>query len=107
MDWSQIKTLIEGFGVIQWGIVAAIAFLVGTSPQAKGAAKWALSKVPSFKRGGEIVFPPSPEPVDDMPLLIHQMRLSVCDDTPEIRNGVNKHLDEIEQLISSTEIERD
>ena len=50
MDWSQIKTLIENFGVLQWLIVGAIAFLVGTSPQAKGAAKWALSKVPSFSK---------------------------------------------------------
>lgn len=45
-----------------------------------------------------------PQPADELPALILQLRLAVCDDPPRIRDGVNRHLDEIEQLLAGTEI---
>jgi len=33
------------------------------------------------------------------------LRLCVCDEEPNVRDGCNKHLDEIETLISGTEID--
>lgn len=79
------------------------------------AALWGSKFIPAglwgkvkgwFKRDDEPVFPPSPEVVDDMPILVHQMRLCVCGEVPSVRDGCNKHLDEIEQLISGTEVDK-
>lgn len=116
MDWSQIQAIFSNWGVVQWGIAAVIGSLIlgldkQLVPLAKGAAgyfKWLRS------RGAAIIhvvddehdFPPPPEQVDDMPPLIHKMRLCVCDEVPSVRDGCNKHLDEIEQLISGTEVDR-
>jgi hypothetical protein len=90
--WFDTKTL------------AILGFIAALWVPALLPAGW-LAKVRGwFKRDAD-PFPPAPDVVDDMPLLIHQMRLCVCDEEPNVRDGCNKHLDEIETLISGTEID--
>lgn len=106
IDTDQIAGLFQNWGLVQWAIAAVMAFLVGTSAQVKWLAGKAWNKLWGLIGSGIDDFPPpSPEVVDDMPILIHQMRLCVCDEVPSVRDGCNKHLDEIEQLISGTEVE--
>jgi hypothetical protein len=84
-----------------WIVIAGLGVLWGSKLVPAGL----LEKVKGWLHIDESPYPPSPDVVDDMPILIHQMRLLACDDTPAVRDGINKHLDEIEQLISGTEID--
>lgn len=85
-------------------VIGGLALLWGSKYIPAGL----LDKVKGwFKRSGdEPDWEDFPDGDDkEMPLLIRQMRLCVCDEIPSIRDGCNKHLDEIEQLINGTEID--
>lgn len=96
-DWfTQLDTT-------TWVILGGLAALWGSKFLPVGLWERVTSWLTSSK---DEVWPPAPpDVVDDMPLLIHQMRLCVCDEEPAVRDGCNRHLDEIETLIGGTEIE--
>lgn len=103
MDYLQ--NLVPQLNVVEWGIVGVILFLAAGSKPSKALAAKAWSLVSSVKLPK--LTTPEPSPVvhlDDTALIVHQLRLLICDDPPRVRDGVNKHLDEIEQLLNSTEI---
>lgn len=88
---------------MQWLIYATLAVAGWNILEPVAIAKWAWTKLKPADTSDD-PFADPPEVVDDMPLLVHQMRLCVCDEPPRIRDGCNQHLDEIEQLISGTEV---
>ncbi len=109
MDWSQIKTFIDSFGPVQWGIVAAIIGLFfGADKKVLPLAKAAWSKLQSLRKPADGTPPEDTRSLLDILAELEARREALVDEVRRIdkllgvKDGFLRTLDEV----ADTEVDR-